>query len=296
MCHICTVLAVVPGVSVCLLPPFFWCSCVIFCVFLLCCLCGVEFPGFWLVCGFVLCGVGLLGVASCVVCVLFLLVGCLVVWLCPRFCSVVASGCWCVFVCCCVSVCVGSGVFWVVRCFVVLLVAVRLLVGCGGCVALSAFLLLCVAPSCHASGCCSFGGRSSGVALSAVLSRSGLFFFLTFFATAVLRWPVCGLCCSGLVVPLLVVSGSVFSSSVFVVSFFHQFCCFSWCSCFLLFGVVVESVCVPLDVSTCFFFRPFWFFSCGCSVVVLCGFHLVVCWFSVLHRCSFLVSHVVVGL
>jgi hypothetical protein len=41
---------------------------------------------------------------------------------------------------CCSSV--GSVLFWVVRCFVVLLVAVRLLVGCGGCVALSAFLLL----------------------------------------------------------------------------------------------------------------------------------------------------------
>jgi len=87
--------------------------------------------------------------SCCLCCVLFWF-GCLVVWLCPRFCGVVASCvsrvagvCWC----CCSSVSVGSVLFWVVRCFVVLLVAVRLLVGCRGCVALSAFLLLvCFAP------------------------------------------------------------------------------------------------------------------------------------------------------
>lgn len=225
----------------------------------------------------------------------------LVVWLC---------GCVRDFVVLLLRVCC----VWLVCLFGVGVLSVLVLV-CFGCSSVSSGWLswLCCsvrffAPMCcivlvlvHASGCCSFGGRSSGVALSAVLSRSGLFFFLLVFLFNVFCHRCVAVACVwfcifGLVVSLLVVSGSVFSSSVFVVSFFHQFYCFSWCSCFLLFGVVVESVCVPLDVCTGFFFRPFLFFSCGCSVVVLCGFHLVVCWFSVLHRCSFLVSHVVVWL
>lgn len=153
-------------------------------------------------------GVGLLGV--CVSCCVFLLVGCLVVWLCPRFCGAVAS-CVCrvggvcllvarvfrvVFLLLLVLFCFGlSAVLWSSWCWlcvVALLYVLLLLVGCRGCVALSAFLLLvCFAPPVRctvlvlvAPGwfvCCSsgsFGGRSSGVALSAVLSRSGLFVVL----------------------------------------------------------------------------------------------------------------------
>lgn len=143
VCHICILLAVVPGVSrrgcfvfLCFWSRvsvvsalFFWffslllplwccvsrvfCCCFVWLVFVLVCW---VFPG---VCG------------GSVVCV-FLLVGCLVVWLCPRFCGAVvscvllvcgcfvlvcvASGCSCV--CCCSSVCVGSGVLWLVRFFV----------------------------------------------------------------------------------------------------------------------------------------------------------------------------------
>lgn len=82
--------------------------------------------------------------------VLLLRVWLVVGWCVSRVCSV---SCWCSSV--------GSVLFWVVRCFVVLLVLVLLLlcfvrgcssvcvappgcllVGCGGCVALSAFLLL----------------------------------------------------------------------------------------------------------------------------------------------------------
>lgn len=110
---------------------------------------------------------GLLGVVCYFLCVFVL--GCLVVWLCPRFCVVVAS---CVSGVCCVScLCssVGSVLFWVVRCFVVLLVLLLLCFVCccssvssgwlswlccsvrffapGGVAPLFWLLLLCVAPS-----------------------------------------------------------------------------------------------------------------------------------------------------
>ena len=134
VCHIFTVLAVVPGVSLCVCFVFscFWgrvsvVSALFLLFFSLCYLCGVEFSGFWW-CVVLCCVVSVCWVCClwcvCLLCVLFL-VGCLVMWLCPRFCGVVASGVWCVFAsgwCLCSSV--GSVLFWVVRCFVVLLVLV----------------------------------------------------------------------------------------------------------------------------------------------------------------------------
>lgn len=128
VCHIFTVCAVVPGVSPRLLvrlrgaSPFFLEVAVYFLLLLLLLWrCGSVLLWCFCVAGVlllvVLCG-GCV-VASCVWCVVGVLFGC-------------SSG----------SVCVGSGVFWLVRCFVVLLVAVVLLVGCRGCVALSADLVL----------------------------------------------------------------------------------------------------------------------------------------------------------
>lgn len=96
------------------------------------------------------CGVVLSGFVVCwvllLVCVLFVLVGCLVVWLCPRFCGVVAScvsrvllvcvasGCSCVFGLCSVS-CLCSGLCCSVRFFA------------PGAVVVARVVLLCVAPS-----------------------------------------------------------------------------------------------------------------------------------------------------
>lgn len=183
VCHIFTACAVVPGVC-CASSCFFevvlliflcfslllplWCR--VFPVLVVCVWCFLVS-----LCGGCWC---VSRVWCCVLCVycfccVFVLVGCLVVWLCPRFCGVVAScvsrvAGVCLLLCLCSSGC--SVLFWVVRCFVVLLVlvwlrwccswcvscVVALLVGCGGCVALSAFF----APGCswlvHASGCCSF--------------------------------------------------------------------------------------------------------------------------------------------
>ena len=112
--------------------------CVWCCLVLLCVGC--------LVCGWLLRVCGVAGV--CLVCVVFvfcLLFGFWFVLLCPLF-----GGC------CSLSAVLLLVVLWLLRCSVA-----RVLFGS------------CVAPGCswlvHASGCCSFGGRSSGVALSAVL-------------------------------------------------------------------------------------------------------------------------------
>lgn len=212
VCHICTVLAVVPGVShpVCFVFSCFWgrvsvvsALFLLFFSLLLPLWCWV----FWLL---VVCWCGVLvswsvGCFVCVVCV------------------------WCL----CSSV--GSVLFWVVRCFVVLLVLVvcgcssvcvappvGLLVGCRGCVALSAFLLLVVLWLLRCSGCwCVSPVRCTVLVLVApgwfmlLLVRVLLFwwflvvvgpfplflvdlgcfsfswfFFLTFFAT-----PACGVAC-----------------------------------------------------------------------------------------------------
>ena len=129
----------------------------------------------------VVCGAGVL-VSLCVGCCVFLAVcclccvlcvycfGCLVVWLCPRFCGVascvVVSCCWCVlllvarvflvvFLLLLVLFCFGlSAVLWSSWCWlcvVALLSVLLLLVGCRGCVALSAFLLLVVLLVCFSS-------------------------------------------------------------------------------------------------------------------------------------------------
>ena len=137
--------------------------------------------------------------------------GCFVVcWVLLLVCGVCC--CSCVFGCCCSSS-VGSVLFWVVRCFVVLLVLLLLCFVCGcssvcvappGCFWLVVVVvLLCplfcswwccwcvsppvrctvlvlVAPGWFMRLVVLFGGRSSGVALSAVSgsSRSSSFVFL----------------------------------------------------------------------------------------------------------------------
>lgn len=126
---------------------FFWCSCAIFCIFLLCCLCGVEFSGFCCVvlwCCLVLWSVGccswLLRVCACFLFGLFGYVALseiLLLLLLLHVCFVLSLVC----VVCLFGVCV---LLLVLFCFGWSAV---LLVGCRGCVALSAFLLLCVAPS-----------------------------------------------------------------------------------------------------------------------------------------------------
>ena len=90
---------------------------------------------------------------------------------------------------------------------------------------------------------------------------------------------------------LLVVPDSVFSSSVFVVPFFHQLCYFFGCSDLLSLVQLVESLCVPFYVPLCVLPGSYWFFPHRCSVVVHGSFRLSVCWFPVLRCCSFLVFH-----
>lgn len=137
---------------------------------------------FWLLVGVWFCVVWCWSVGCCFmccVCIVFFWVGCLVVWLCPRFCWCCCFVCgWLLLVVCLLVVrCVVLLLlvlfcFGLVRCFVVLLVlvwlrwscsccvscAVGLLVGCGGCVALSAFLLLVVLLVWFWFVCCSPGG------------------------------------------------------------------------------------------------------------------------------------------
>lgn len=214
VCVVCTPLPAFGAVSRCVVPP------VLLCVSHLHRLCGCTWcfsvpPGaffevvlsvflyfspllpLWCRVSWLLvvcwCGVLVLWSVGCCswllrvcVCFLFGLFGCValseILWCCCFVCVSRVAGV-CLLLCCCCSS-VGSVLFWVVRCFVVLLVLVLLLV-CFVCGCSSGWLWwLCCSVRFFAPGCSCvlhrpgwfmrlvvvlFGGRSSGVALSAVL-------------------------------------------------------------------------------------------------------------------------------
>ena len=136
------------------------------CFFSVCCLCGVEFSGFWLVAGGVFWFCGLLGVSCvCGVCLLvarvFVVVLFFFCWFCfvlgcPLFCGPPGVGVapvvfrvWLLFCLCCSS-CWCSGWLWWLCCSVRFFapggVVVAPLLCCCSCGS-GSWLLLCVAPS-----------------------------------------------------------------------------------------------------------------------------------------------------